>query len=147
MPNHVLTKYQSACREGHAQAQLLLHLYEQLADDERGTLIERLNVGNRLNELRRDRNLLSEKLSQLDLLQTEPDPEREKLLELFTDLKRAFTADDEHAISDRLAKEESAFLELLQEVAGHDSDQSVGTSVAQTRAANELLNSLSQSGD
>ncbi len=146
MPNNVLTKYESACREGHEQAQLLLHLYEHLVDDAEDSLIEKLNVHSRSKQLRRDREVLSEKLAQLGLLQTEPDPEREKLLDLFTDLKRAFTDDDEHTISDRLAREESAFLELVQEVAGHDTDVSVTNSVAETRSAIERLGSLSEFG-
>lgn len=147
MPNSVLTKYESACRGGHAQAQLLLHLYKHLVAGTGDPLIERLNVNNRLKQLRHDRDLLSEKLSQLDLLQTEPDPERERLLELFTDLKRAFTADDQRAISDRLAREEAEFLDLVQEVAKHDSDKLVGSSVVQTRQAIELLNTLAESGN
>lgn len=147
MPNNILTKYQSACRGGHEQAQLLLHLYEHLGEDVADSLIARLNVNDRLKQLRRDRDILLEKLSELDLLQTEPDPEREKLLEIFTDLKRAFTADDEHAIGDRLAREESEFLKLVQEVAEHDSDESVASSVSQTRAAVELLNSFSGSSN
>lgn len=147
MSNNVLTKYESACRGGHEQAQLLLHLYEHLVEDTGDSLIERLKVNNRLNELRHDKEILSEKLSQLDLLQTEPDPEREKLLELFTDLKRAFTADDEHAISDRLAREESEFLDLVQEVAEHNSDESIASSLVQTRAAIELLASLAKTGN
>ena len=146
MTNKVLTRYESACRSGHEQAQLLLHLYEQLVDDAEDSLIRQLNVHNRSKQLRRDRDILSEKLSQLDLLQTEPDPEREKLLDLFTDLKRAFTADNAHTISERLAREESEFLELIQEVAEHDSDESVANSVAETGAVIGLLNSLAESG-
>lgn len=147
MPNNVLTRYESACRGGHAQAQLLLHLYEQLIEDVAGSQIARWNINDRLKQLRRARDSLSEKLSELDLLQTEPDPEREKLLELFTDLKRAFTADDEHAISDRLATEESEFLKFIQEVAEHASDESVENIVVQTRAAIDLLKSYTESGN
>lgn len=147
MPNNVLTRYESACRGGHAQAQLLMHLYEQIIEDVPDSLIARLNINDRLKELRRAQHSLSEKLSELDLLQTEPDPEREKLLELFTNLKRAFTADDEHAISDRLAKEESEFLQVVHEVAEHTGDELVESIVEQTRAAIELLKSHAESGN
>lgn len=147
MPNSVLTRYESACRGGHAQAQLLMHLYEQIVEDVPDSLIARLNISDRLKQLRRARQSLSEKLSELDLLQTEPDPEREKLLELITNLKRAFTADDEHAINDRLATEESEFLKFVQEVADQASDELVGHIVVQTRAAIELLKSHAVSGN
>lgn len=147
MPNNVLTRYESACRGGHAQAQMLIHLYEQLVEDVPDSLIARLNINDRLKQLRRARDSLSAKLSELDLLQTEPDPEREKLLELFTDLKRAFTADDEHAIGDRLAREESEFLEFVQEAAEHASDELVESIVVQTRAAIELLKAHTKSGN
>jgi hypothetical protein len=146
MSGNVLTRYESACRGGHEQAQLLLHLYQHLVDDAEDALTEQLNVQSRSKQLRRDRDLLAKKLSQLDLLQTEPDPEREQLLELFTDLKRAFTTDDEQAISERLASEESEFLKLVEEVAEHDNDESVASSVGQTREAIALLASLSGSG-
>lgn len=147
MPNSVLTRYESACRGGHAQAQLLMHLYEQIVEDVPDSLIARLNISDRLKQLRRARHSLSEKLSELDLLQTEPDPEREKLLELITNLKRAFTADDEHAINDRLATEESEFLKFVQEVADQASDELVEHIVVQTRAAIELLKSHAVSGN
>lgn len=147
MPNNVLTRYESACRGGHAQAQLLMHLYEQIIEDVPDSLIARLNINDRLKQLQRARDSLSTKLSDLDLLQTKPDPEREKLLELYTDLKRAFTADDEHAISDQLAREESEFLKFVQEVAEHANDELVESVVAQTRAAIELLKSHTESGN
>lgn len=147
MPNNVLTRYESACRGGHAQAQLLMHLYEHIVKDVPDSLSDRLNISDRLSQLRRARHSLSEKLSELDLLQTEPDPEREELLELFTNLKRAFTADDEHAISDRLATEESEFLKFVVEVAEHASDELVESIVVQTRAAIELLKSHAESGN
>jgi hypothetical protein len=147
MPSNVLTRYESACRGGHEQVQMLLHLYQQLEEDAGGALTEQLNGHIRSEQLRRDRDMLAKKLSQLDLLQTEPDPEREKLLGLFTDLKRAFTADEGQTIRERLASEESEFLELVQEVADHDSDESIASSVRHTREAIALLTSLSGSGN
>lgn len=147
MPNNVLTRYESACRGGHAQAQLLTHLYEQLVEDVAGSLIARLKISDRLKQLRCARDTLSEKLLELGLLQTEPDPEREELLDLFTDLKRAFAADDEHTIADRLTREESEFLEFVQEVVEHASDELVESIAVQTRAAIELLKSHTESGN
>lgn len=147
MPNNVLTRHESACRSGHEQAQLLTHLYEQLVEDGAGPLIARLDISVRLKQLRHARDSLSAKLSELDLLQTEPDPEREELLELFNDLKHAFTADDEHAASDRLGRQESEFLEFVEEVAGHASDELMESIAVQTRGAIELLKSHTESGN
>lgn len=147
MPNNLLTTYESACRGGHSQAQLLIHLYEQIAEDVPDSLTARLKINDRLKQLRQAQDSLSEKLSELDLLQTEPDPEREKLLEIFTNLKYAFTAEDEHTISDRLATEESEFLKFVQEVAEHASDKLVEIIVVQTRAAIALLTSHAESGN
>ncbi len=147
MPNNVLTRYESACRGGHAQAQLLTHLYEPLVEDATGSLIARLKIDDRLKQLRHARDTLSGKLAELDLLQTEPDPEREELLDLFTDLKRAFAVDDDHTIGDRLAREESEFLKFAQEVAEHASDELMENTAAQTRVAIELLKSHTESGN
>ncbi|HUD96471.1 MAG TPA: hypothetical protein VMO24_02940 [Woeseiaceae bacterium] len=135
MPETVLTEYQSACRAAHEQAQLLRHLYERLLDDESALLNAQLNVDERTRQLERDQDLLAGRLEKLDLLKSQPDPEKERLLELFTDLKRAFSNEDNHAIAERLIKEERNYLKFIQQAAGHDSDESLSDAVLQTHAA------------
>lgn len=135
MPEAVLTEYQSACRAAHEQVQLLRHLYERLLDDESARLNGQLNVDGRTRQLERDQNLLAGRLEKLGLLQSQPDPEKERLLELFTDLKRAFSDKDDRAVAERLIKEERNYLQFMQEAAGHDSDETLSDAILQTRAA------------
>jgi hypothetical protein len=139
MPETVLTEYQSACRAAYEQVQLLQHLYERLLDDESARLNAQLNVDERSRQLQRDQDILAVRLAKLDLLKSEPDPEKERLLELFTDLKRAFSNDDQRAIAERLIKEERDYLQFIQQAAGHDSDESLSDAVLQAHAAVEHL--------
>lgn len=135
MPETVLTEYESACRAAHEQAQLLRHLYERLLDDESARLNARLNVDERSRQLERDQDLLAERLEKLGLLQSQPDPEKERLLELFTDLKRAFSDEDDRAVAERLIKEERDYLQFIQEAVSHDSDETLSDAILQTHAA------------
>jgi hypothetical protein len=142
MPETVLTEYQGACRAAHEQAQLLQHLYERLLDDESARLNAQLNVDERSRQLQRDQHVLAGRLAKLDLLKSEPDPEKERLLELFTDLKRAFSNDGERAIVERLIKEERDYLKFIRQAAGHDSDESLSHAVLQAHAAVEHLSAF-----
>lgn len=147
MSTTVLSEHQSACRAAHEQVQTLEHLYDHLVADEKGAAMERLQVTRRRQELSTTRKLLSAKLEELGLLRTEPDPEREGLLEIVTSLKRAFGDDDAHAASERLAAEEKELLRLSEQLAEHDDDDALAGSVADTRAAIARLESTSGGAD
>lgn len=137
MENTVLTEHQSACRAAHEQVQLLQHLYGRLAEQDHG-----LDARSRLNELRGDRQLLVAKLKALGLLRTEPDPEREGLLDFATGLKQAFGSPDGDAVTGRLATEEREFLRLCEQLAAHDDDQRLVETIDCTEAAIERLESM-----
>lgn len=139
MENAVLTERQSACRAAHEQVQLLQHLYSRLAADGQ---VEGIEADRRLNELRDDRQLLAGKLKQLGILRTEPDPEREGLLELAAELKRALGADDQGAVGRRLATEEREFLRLCEQLGAQDEDEQIVESIDRTRAAIGRLGSM-----
>lgn len=139
MENTVLSEHQSACRAAHEQVQLMQHLYERLADDDRA---QSPSFDGRVTELREDRQLLVGKLRALGLLRKEPDPEREGLLELATGLKRALGAAGEDAVSERLVTEERELLRLTEQLAAHDDDERLIESIERTRAAIARLESM-----
>lgn len=143
MNNAVLTDRQSACRAAHEQAELLQHLYDDLFGDAGGDRCAAFQLDRRLQELRTASRLLAGKLSQLGLLRTQPDPEREGLLEVLTGLKQAFGAGDERAASDRLLAEEQEFLKLNEQLAEHDEDDALAATIKDTRAAIARLEELS----
>ena len=139
MENTVLTEHQSACRAAHEQVQLLQHLYGRLAEQE--PELGRLNERRRVNELREARQLLVAKLKALGLLRTEPDPEREGLLDIATGLRRAFGGPNDAAVAGRLATEEREFLRLCEQLAVHDDDEEIIETIDRTHAAIERLES------
>jgi hypothetical protein len=141
MENTVLTERQSACRAAHEQVQLLQHLYGRLAE-EHGSHQEIIDERRRTDELREDRQMLVAKLKSLGLLRTEPDPEREGLLDIATELKRAFGGRNVEAVTGRLATEEREFLHRCQQLADHDDDDAIGVAIERTQAAIERLESV-----
>jgi hypothetical protein len=136
--NTVLTEHQSACRAAHEQVQLLQHLYARLAEQD-GAGDERIDAGGRIQELREDRQRLVTKLKKLGLLRTEPDPEREGLLDIATELKRAFGGTDDDALVVRLVTEEREFLRLCEQLAAHDDDEQIVETIDRTHAAIKRL--------
>ena len=89
----------------------------------------------RIAELREDRQLLVAKLRQLGLLRTEPDPERESLLEIVTGIRRALGGGEDDAMNERLEAEEREYLRLLEALASHDEDERLVASMDRARAA------------
>lgn len=143
MENTILTDHQSACRAAHEQVQLLQHLYGRLA--EQGSRSDALDERIRSNQLREDRQLLVAKLRALGLLRTEPDPEREGLLDIAAGLKQAFRSPDDDAVTGRLATEEREFLRLCEQLAEHDDDEKIAEAIERTRTAIERLDSAQRS--
>jgi hypothetical protein len=135
MPNTLLTEYQSACRAAHEQVQMLQDLYQHLSGKEHVHAIASIDVPERLRQLRDYQEILSRKLQEQDLLPTQPDPERESLLELVTELKAAITGGDRPATGERLAAEESELLQLTEQILRHDVDGAVRQARARTREA------------
>lgn len=142
MSNTLLTEQQSACRAAHEQVQMLQDLYKRLLGDEDERHAVRFRLDQRTGELLRDRNVLARKLEELDLLRTEPDPEREGILEVITELKRAFSLDDDNAVGERLIHEEQELLQLAKQLAQHDEDDAVAEIVRNTGEAIRHLESL-----
>lgn len=138
MESTVLTEHQSACRAAHEQVQLLQHLYTRLAEQD-GAGDGRIDERGRMQELRQDRQRLVAKLKGLGLLRTEPDPEREGLLDIATELKRAFGSTEDDAVVDRLVTEEREFLRLCEQLAAHDDDEQIVETIDRTYAAIERL--------
>jgi hypothetical protein len=136
----VLSDQESACRAAHEQVQLLQHLYQRLAEETAGG--SGFDARRRLHELQADRHLLVGKLRALGLLRTEPDPEREGLLDIATGLKRAFGADDNDAVTGRLVTEEREFLRHCEQLAHHDEDQDIRKTMDRTHSALERLESI-----
>lgn len=141
MENTVLTEHQSACRAAHEQVQLLQHLYARLAEQD-GTGDEGIHARGRMQELREDRQRLVAKLKSLGLLRTEPDPEREGLLDFATELKRAFGGTDDDALVGRLLTEEREFMRLCEQLAAHDDDEQIVEIIDRTHAAIERLQAM-----
>lgn len=142
MESTVLNEHESACRAAHEQVQLLQHLYGRLADSagEHARDVEsEVDSKGRINELREDRQLLVAKLKDLGLLRTEPDPEREGLLELATGIRRALGGGDDQAMNQRLETEEREYLRLCEQLAAHDDDERIVASIDRTQAAIERL--------
>jgi hypothetical protein len=135
MPGTVLTEYQSACRAAHQQVQLLRNLYEHIARKENLRAVASIDVDRRIRELRSFQETLSRKLEEQELLPMHPDPEKEGLLELLTDVKAAFSGDDRRAADDRLTAEESELLRLTEQMLAHDEDAAVAEACAGTRDA------------
>ena len=138
MESTLLTEHESACRAAHEQVQLLQHLYDRLAN-EGGHQASDVNSSGRLKELREDRQLLVSKLAKLGLLRTEPDPERESLMDFASGLKRAFGAADDDVLNERLSTEEREFLRLCEQLAAHDDDERLVETIDRARAAIERL--------
>ena len=144
MPNTLLTEYQSACRAAHEQVQMLQDLYQHLSGNEKLPAIASIDVSERVRQLRAYEEILSRKLREQDLLPTRPDPEREGLLELMTELKAAITGGgDRPATDERLAAEESELLQLTEQILQHEEDEAIRDARASTR---EAIASLSASG-
>jgi len=135
MPGTVLTEYQSACRAAHQQVQMLEDLYEHLAGKENLRAVASVDVERRIRELRSFQETLAQKLEEQELLPMRPDPEREGLLELLTDVKAAFSGDDRPAADDRLTAEESELLQLTEQMLAHDDDAAIAEACAGTREA------------
>jgi hypothetical protein len=133
MPGTVLTEYQSACRAAHQQVQLLRDFYEHLVDRENLRAVASIDVDRRLGELRSLEKTLSRKLQEQDLLPMRPDPEKEGLLELFTDVKAAFGGDNRPAADERLTSEEGELLQLTEQMLAHDNDTAVAEACAGIR--------------
>lgn len=133
MPGTVLTDYQSACRAAHQQVQLLQDFYEHLVGRENFRAIASIDIDRRLEELRSLEETLSRKLEEQELLPMRPDPEKEGLLELFTDVKAAFGSDDRPAADERLTSEEGELLQLTEQVLAHDNDAAVAEACAGIR--------------
>jgi hypothetical protein len=131
----VLTEYQGACRGAHQQVQLLQDLYEHLAGKGNLPAVASMDAGERIRELRAYEEALARKLEEQELLPMRPDPEKEGLLELITDLKAAFGSDDRPAAYERLAAEESDLLHLTEQMLQHDDDASIREGRARTREA------------
>lgn len=138
MASTVLTEHESACRASHEQVQLLQHLYGRLAEDG-SEQPAGVDAAGRVEELRHDRQLLVAKLKALGLLRTEPDPEREGLLELATGIRRALGGGDDHAVIERLLTEEREYLRLCEQLAAHDEDPRMVESMDRTQAAIDRL--------
>lgn len=138
MESTVLTEHESACRASHEQVQLLQHLYGRLSEpgNEHPAHVD---AAGRIEELREDRQLLVAKLKELGLLRTEPDPEREGLLELATGIRRALGGGDDHAVTERLVTEEREYLRLCEQLSAHDEDARIIESMDRTHAAIERL--------
>lgn len=144
MEKTVLSDHESACRAAHEQVQLLQHLYERLAEETAGRAGS--DARRRLDELRADRQLLVGKLRALGLLRTEPDPEREGLLDIASGLKRAFGAESNGAETGRLVTAEREFLQHCEQLADHDRDPEIRKTMDRTRAALERLQSTWPAG-
>jgi hypothetical protein len=132
MSNIVLTEYQSACRAAHEQVQLLQDLYEQLSGT---TGAADVHLDERLAELRDFLAILSRELERQDLLPTQPDPEKEEVLEIFTEFKERFTPENHSAIKERLASEEKELLSLGEKLLTNDHPALLDDCLARSRDA------------
>lgn len=135
MPSTVLTEFQSACRAAHEQVQMLKDLYEHLCGPQSHLAAASIDVEHRVAELTSLQEVLSQKLEQQDLLPTQPDPERESLLELITGVKATVTGEEKPAADERLATEESELLQYVEKILEHDNDVSLEEARARTRDA------------
>jgi hypothetical protein len=135
MASTVLTEFQGACRAAYEQVQMLQDLYEHLAGQAGHRDLTSINVDQRIGELRHFQELLSGKLQQQDLLPTRPDPEKEGLLELLTELKAAFGGANRPAASERLAAEEAELLQATGQLLAHEQDEAIADAHARTRDA------------
>jgi hypothetical protein len=135
MPNTLLTEFQSACRAAHEQVQLLKDLYEHLCGPQSHLAAASIDVEHRVAELTSLKDVLSQKLEQQDLLPTQPDPERESLLELITGVKATVTGEEKPAADERLATEESELLQHIEKMLEHDDDASLEEARSRTRDA------------
>lgn len=135
MPGFVLTEYQSACRAAQEQALLLEDLYQRLLNHDAWSESAGFPAGERARELREFRELLEQALHKEDLLPTQPDPEKEELLELVTELKGALTANEHAAIADRLVSEECGLLRLGEQMQERAPSDAIDRELARTRSA------------
>lgn len=135
MPGTVLTEYQGACRAAHQQVQMLQALYEHLAAKDTFRAVASIDVDRRIRELRSFEKTLAAKLKEQELLPMQPDPEKEGLLELFTDVKAAIRGNERPAADERLTAEESELLDLTEKVLAHDDDAEVAEAGAAIREA------------
>ena len=135
MPNTLLTDFQSACRAAHEQVQMLQDLYEHLCGPQSHFAAASIDVDDRVSELRHFQEVLSQKLKQHDLLPTQPDPERESLLELITEMKATVTGEEKPAADERLASEESELLQHIEKMLEHDDDAALEEARGRTRDA------------
>jgi hypothetical protein len=135
MANTLLTEFQGACRAAYEQVQMLQDLYEHLAGRAGHPDLTSINVDQRIGELRHFQDLLSGKLQQQDLLPSRPDPEKEGLLELITELKAAFGGENPPAASERLAAEEAELLQATGQMLAHEQDEAIADAYARTREA------------
>jgi hypothetical protein len=133
MPNTLLTEFQSACRAAHEQVQMLKDLYEHLCGPQSHHAAASIDAKHRVAELTSLQEVLSQKLEQQDLLPTQPDPERESLLELITGVKATVTGEEKPAADERLATEESELLQHIESMIEHDDDASLEEARARTR--------------
>ena len=134
MPNTLLTGFQSACRAAHEQVQMLQDLYDHLCGPER-QFAASIDADERLAELHDFEQVLSQKLKEQDLLPTQPDPERESLLEWITGMKATVTGEEQPAADERLASEESELLQYIETMLEHDGDAALEEGRGRTRDA------------
>jgi len=131
--NIVLTEYQSACRAAHEQVQLLQDLYRRLSGASRAA--EDLHLHERLDELQDFLAILSTELDRQNLLPSQPDPEKEEMLEMFTELKERFKTEGHSAVNERLAAEEETLLHLSEKLLEDRHAGSFDDCIAKTREA------------
>jgi hypothetical protein len=135
MSNTFLTDFQSACRAAHEQVQMLQDLYDHLCGPESQFAAASIDADERLAELRVFEQVLAQKLKEQDLLPTQPDPERESLLELITGMKATVTGEEKPAADERLASEESELLQHIDKMLEHDGDAALEKARGRTREA------------
>ena len=142
MSGFFLTEYQGACRAAHQQAQLVAHMYERLLQHAGLGNVAPYRADERHRELERFRKRLEAGLARENLLPTEPDPEKEELLELFTGLKEALGADERAAVTERLISEEYGLLRLGERMQETSHSSEIAAALVETREAIERLERL-----
>lgn len=144
MSGFVLNEYQSACRAAHEQVQLLEDLYGRLVETLAPESGEGFRSDERAGELRWFRSLLHAMLRDENLLPKQPDPEREELLELLTEVKEVFSADERAAVSERLITEEYGLLRLGEQIRERRRSAALENELERTRSAIDRLERLRQ---
>lgn len=137
----VLTDHQLACRGAHEQVQYLRHLYEGILDGQVECELAGIDAQTRGQELQEFQRLLSGKLKELELLPTQPDPEKEGMIEFFTKIRQALTEDENQPVGGRLVTEECELLRLSESLSSYDRDAAIDVHIERSRAAIDALRS------